>query len=60
MDARTRLAKWMRESGEVVVTVRFAPGASDSEVFIDPKAAKVPDLPLLILTGWYTLRNGRG
>jgi hypothetical protein len=59
LEANTRVAKWLRDSGEVLVTMDYSPGASDAEVVIAPEASDVPDLSLLILSGWYALRNGR-
>ncbi len=60
LDANARVAKWLSAGGETLVTMSYSPLATDAEVVIDPAAGGLADLSLLILTGWYALRNGRG
>jgi hypothetical protein len=60
LNPTTRTARYLNEAGEPLVTLDFSPGATEAEVTVDPAAHTVPELPLLILTGWYALRNGRG
>jgi hypothetical protein len=60
LNADSRVARWADDAGNVLLTIRYSPGAADAEVVLEPDASAVADLPLLVLLGWYTLRNGVG
>jgi hypothetical protein len=60
LQPNIRSASFNRQDGEPLVTILFSAGAADGEVRLEPGAATVPELPLLVLLGWYALRDGAG